>query len=227
MDERLLTGIKGLDDLIEGGLKQKSINLVTGEAGSGKSTFAVHFLKEGTDKGEQGLYVSIEENKDKFFDNMKKFGFDLQALEKDNLLVFHKASVAEIRSFLDEGIVSFEQYFKTGNIKRVVIDSVTALMLAYGAETTQRNSMMFLFETLERWGATVLITSELEDGQARFGVEYLVDGIFRLYSRKVGQERVRTLEVFKMRGTNHSKQEIVYRIGKGGIILYPNENVLV
>jgi KaiC/GvpD/RAD55 family RecA-like ATPase len=227
MDERLSTGIKGLDDLIEGGLKARSINLVMGEAGCGKSTFATQFLKAGAEKGEVGLYVSVEEPREKFYDNMKRFGFDLAALEADKKLVFHKASVPEIRNFLDQGVVSFEQYFKTYDVKRVVIDSITALMLAYGAETSQRNALMTLFDMLERWNSTVLVTSEVDDETARFGVQYLVDGVFRLYYRKVGQERVRTIEVLKMRGTNHSKQEIVYRLGKGGILLYPGEKVLV
>jgi circadian clock protein KaiC len=201
-ERRLSTGIHGLDDLIEGGLKPHSINLVMGEAGCGKSTFATHFLKAGADVGEAGLYVSVEEAKDKFFNN--------------------------IRNFLDQGVITFEQYLQ-GDVKRVVLDSVTALMLAYSNETSQRNALLMLFDLLERRGATVLVTSEVEAGagDGRFGIGYLVDGIFRLYYRKIGQERVRTLEIMKMRGTDHSKQEMVYRLGKTGIILYPNEKVLI
>jgi circadian clock protein KaiC len=227
MGDRLSTGIPGLDELVEGGLKPRSLNLVVGEAGCGKSTFAVQFLKAGADVGEIGLYISIEEIKDKFYDNMSKVGFDLAKLEAEKKFIFHKASTSEIRNFLDQGVISFEEYFRTYSVKRVVIDSITALMLAYGTENTQRNSLMTLFETLERWNATVMITSEVESGQARFGVGYLVDSIFHLYYRKIGEERVRTIEVLKMRGTNHTKQEIVYRLGRGGIILYPGEKVLM
>jgi len=215
-----------LDSLIEGGLKAGSINLVSGEAGCGKSTFATHFLKAGADAGEAGLYVSVEEKKEKFYDNMGRFGFDLPSIDAAGKLVFHKTSVPEVRSFLDQGVVSFEQYFKEYDVKRVVVDSVTALMLPYNAETSQRNALMTLFEILERWGATVLVTSEVDSGQSRFGVEYLVDSIFKLYYRKIGQERVRTMEIFKMRGTDHSRQEMVYRLGDGGITLYPDEKIL-
>ena len=216
-----------MDELVEGGLKLKSVNLVVGEAGTGKSTFATHFLKAGVDVGEVGLYVSVEEQKDKFYDNMARFGFDLAGMEADSKLIFYKTSVSEIRNFLDQGVISFEQYFHEGDVKRVVIDSVTALMLAYDSETSQRSALLNLFETMQRWGATVLVTSEVEEGATRFGVDYLVDSIFRLYNRKIGQERVRTLEVLKMRGTNHSRQEIVYRLGKGGIVLFPGEKVLM
>ena len=74
---------------------------------------------------------------------------------------------------------------------------------------------------------TVVLTSESSQGQARFGVEYLVDSIIRLYSRKIGQQRLQSLEVFKMRGTNHTRQELVYRLGSGGITLYPGEKILI
>jgi circadian clock protein KaiC len=225
--ERLSTGIKGLDEMIEGGIKAKSINLVVGEPGSGKSTFAVQFLLAGAKAGETGLYISVEEQRDKFFDNMKRYSFDLESLEREGKLVFHKTSTQEIRNFLDKGVISFGEYFQTYQIKRVVIDSATALMLAYNSETSQRSAIMNLLEQLAKWGATVLITSESDDGQARFGLEYLVDGIFRLYYRKVGQERVRTLEVFKMRGTDHSKQEIIYKLGNGGITLVPGGKILI
>ena len=227
MGDRVSSGVKGLDELIEGGFKPRSINLVVGDPGSGKSTFAVQYLSAGAQAGEIGLYVSVEERKDKFYDNMLRFGFDLAAMEAEKKLIFHKTSVLEIRSFLDQGVVSFEQYFKTNDIKRVVVDSATALMLSYNAETSQRNAVVNLMEILGKHGVTVVITSEAEDGQARFGLEYLVDGIIRLYSRKVGQERVRTLEVFKMRGTDHTRQEMVYRLGRGGIVLYPGEKILV
>ncbi|MBD3388526.1 MAG: AAA family ATPase [Candidatus Altiarchaeales archaeon] len=225
--ERLSTGVKGLDELIGGGLKPGSINLIAGEPGCGKSVFSVHYIMAGAEAGETCLYVSVEEKRDKFYSNMEGFGFDMQKLEDEGKLIFHKTTVSEMRNLLDQGLISFEEYFKPHQIKRVVLDSVTALMLAYNAETAQRNALMVLFEAMEKWGATVLVTSEVESGAARFGVEYLVDTIIHLYYVKIGQERVRTLEVFKMRGTDHTKQEIVYRLGKGGMILYPNEKVLV
>jgi len=224
--DRLTSGVPHLDELIEGGIKKGTINLVAGEAGSGKSTFATHFITAGAKAGEKGLYISIEEKKEKFIENMGRYGFELKKLEESGEVIFHKSNVVEIRNFLDQGVVAFEEYFREGDVKRVVIDSITALMLAYNEETSQRNSLMQLFELLERWGATVLVTSEIDDGQARFGIEYLVDGIFRLYYRKIGQERVRTLEVFKMRGTNHTNQEIVYRLAEKGILLYPDEKIL-
>jgi circadian clock protein KaiC len=224
--ERLSTGIPKLDKLIEGGLRLGTVNLVSGESGTGKSTFATHFLKAGVDAGEAGLYVSVEERKEKFYENMSVFGFDMAAMEADGKLVFHKATVSEIRGLLDQGVVSFEEYFKTYEIKRIVIDSVTALMLSYSAETSQRNALMTLFDMLERWGATIMVTSEIQDDQSRFGIEYLVDSIIRLYYRKLAQERVRTLEVVKMRGTDHTHQEIVYRLGKKGFELFPGEKIL-
>jgi KaiC/GvpD/RAD55 family RecA-like ATPase len=224
---RLSSGIQVLDDLIEGGFREGSINLVVGEPGSGKSTLAVQFLQAGFKAGEAGLYVSVEEDKEKFFANMKNFGFDLEQFEKSGKLTFHKETVSDIRGFLDQGLISLEQYINTGNVKRVVLDSITALLLAYSAETAQRNAVLSLFDILLRYGVTVVITSEADDGKARFGVEYLVDGIIRLNTHKLSQERVTTLEVYKMRGTNHSRKEFVYRLEKGGLKIYPDEKILM
>jgi KaiC/GvpD/RAD55 family RecA-like ATPase len=223
---RVGSGVSGFDDLIEGGLREGSINLVSGDPGSGKSTFCVHFILEGIKKGEKCLYVSVEETRDKFFNNMAAVGLDLEQYEGSGNLVFHKETVTGIRNFLDQGTVSFEHLIDSG-VKRIVIDSITALLLGYDVERSQRGALLNLIELLSRFGVTVFITSESSDGQAKFGVEYLVDGVIRLYSRKVGQQRVQTLEVFKMRGTNHTRQEMVYRLGPGGITLFPGEKMLL
>jgi len=78
---RINSGIKNLDPLIQGGLKDGSISLVTGGAGSGKTIFAVQFLMEGLKKGESCLYITFEEKRDKMYNDMGVFGWDFKSYE--------------------------------------------------------------------------------------------------------------------------------------------------
>jgi circadian clock protein KaiC len=223
---RKSTGVKELDELVEGGLKEGSINLVAGESGTGKSILATQFILAGIASGEPGLYLSIEEKKPKFFENMKALGLNLEEMEAGKKFVFYEAKPNEIRNFLNKGLLGFEEHIRDGKVKRIVVDSISALLLLFEGETTQREALLVLMDKLSRWGLTVLMTSEVEFGQSRFNIDYIVDTILRLYYKKVGKERVRTLEILKMRGTKHDKREIMYRIEKGGIKLYPREGVL-
>jgi len=223
--ERKPTGIAKLDELIEGGYKAGSVNLIEGDAGSGKSTFAVHYILEGIRCGEKVVYVSIEENKQSFFQNMAMLGFDLAAHEKSGMLLFYECSAQNLKDFLERGQLGIEIDIKDMQAKRLVIDSVSAFTLTYESDAKQRTAMQRLFEKIRNWNMTTLIVSESSQDYPPYGLPYLVDGWIKLYYKKVGQERVRTLEVLKMRGTRHKTTEVVYRIEDRGINLYPNERV--
>ena len=69
--ERIPSGIAGFDDLIEGGFKMGSINLLAGSAGSGKTTFSIQFLIEGIKRGEAAVYITFEEKREKLFDDIE------------------------------------------------------------------------------------------------------------------------------------------------------------
>ena len=79
---RLSTGIKKLDSLIQGGYKNYSINLIEGGPGSGKTILATSFLMEGLKKKESCMYITFELNKNKYYQDMKTIGWDLESYEK-------------------------------------------------------------------------------------------------------------------------------------------------
>src|SRR3989344_7445312 len=83
---RVSSGIKKLDSTIEGGFKKSSINLVEGGAGTGKSIFAMQFLVNGIKDGENGVYITFEEEEENLRENMEKFGWNLPELEKQDKL---------------------------------------------------------------------------------------------------------------------------------------------
>jgi len=83
------TGIPGFDQMVNGGFKPRSVNIIVGGAGSGKTIFAAMFLLNGLIKyGEAGVYITFEEKKEKFYKEMACFGYDLEKLEKTGKFVF-------------------------------------------------------------------------------------------------------------------------------------------
>ena len=104
MTKRVPVGIPNFDKLIEGGFKEKSINVVAGGAGTGKTIFSTQFLVTGALKcNEPGIYFSFEENKDKFFDDMERFGWDLGKLEKKNKFIFLQYTPEKVEEVVQSG----------------------------------------------------------------------------------------------------------------------------
>jgi circadian clock protein KaiC len=225
MGKRKSTGITNLDNLIQGGLKEKSITLIEGDAGSGKSTLAVHFILSGIGAGDKAIYMSIEESKDSFFENMEFFGFKLEEQEKAGNILFYECNPQKLKDFLDKGTIGIEDKINEMQAKRLVLDSLSAFIMLYENDSKQRMAVHKLLEKMRSWGLTTLIIEEATSGLAGNWTSYLADGWIRLYNKKVGRERVRSLEVLKMRGTKHDTTEVVYRIEPKGINMYPNERV--
>ena len=225
-EKRYSTGIKQLDDLMQGGFLDNSVIMLEGDAGTGKTTFSMHYLFSGLEAGEKSIFVTVDETKKSMYRNMGKFGFELQKYEDSGNLVFHECNAQVMRESLDKGILGIEDRISDRQSKRIIIDNVTALALLYDTEIEQRSAVHTLFQKVKMWGLTAMIISEASEDGGNFGLKYLVDGWIRLYHRKLGQERIRSLEVRKMRGTQHDASEMVYKIESGGISLYPDERIL-
>ncbi|MBD3388787.1 MAG: AAA family ATPase [Candidatus Altiarchaeales archaeon] len=225
MHARKSTGIPDVDEMIEGGFREGSINMVDGDAGTGKSTFAVQFMMAGLAAGESAIYMSVEESKESFYTNMLRFGFNLEEYEKAGTLFFYEANAAQLKEFLDKGGIGIEDRIMQMKPQRFVLDSISAFALLYETGMKQRTAVQRFIEKLKAWNLTTLLISEATQDYTRFGLEFLVDGVVKLWYRKVGHERVRTIEIMKMRGTKHKIAETVYRIEENGIVLYPSETI--
>ena len=90
--ERILTGIKGLDELLGGGLPKGKCILVVGSPGSGKTTLIMQFLYNGALSGERGLYITMDEKPEQVKDNFSPFGWNLDQMEKEGNLIFLDAT---------------------------------------------------------------------------------------------------------------------------------------
>ncbi len=224
--KRVSTGVPGFDELIRSGFKEYSINLVAGGPGTGKTIFAMQFLLEGIRKKEPSLYITFEEKKEKFYEDMSSFGWDLKKYEDEGLFAFLEYTPEQVKKVLIEGGGTVDAVITKMKTKRLVIDSITSFSLLYQDELTKKEAALALFELIQNWGCTALLTSQEEEREGHTisaALEFEVDSIIILYYVKVKGIRHRAIEILKMRGTKHPSKTFYMDINDKGVIVYPNK----
>lgn|SRR5665648_305105 len=238
---RVPTGIPGFDELCEGGLLRDRTYLVSGTSGAGKTIFALQFLLNGITKyGENGIFIAMEERPEQLRENMESFGLNIREMEAEGKLVIidacstkiglpTKEKYVDIRPFdmraLMDQIIGIQ---KEIDAKRAVLDSTTSIGFHLNDPSKLRIELLKLSTTLEILGLTSMMTCEIVDESqpSRFGVEnFVTDGTIMMYYKLRENIRTRTLEIYKMRGSNHSYKIHPYDIGESGITVHPNEEV--
>jgi circadian clock protein KaiC len=218
--KRVSAGVSGFDELVQGGFKEGSINLVAGGPGSGKTLFAIQFLVEGLVHGEPGVYVTFEERKDKLYEDMLGFGWDLEKYEKEGKFAFLEYTPEQVKKVLIEGGGTIDTLVSEMKVKRMVIDSITSFTLLYKDELTQKESSLALFELINNWGCTAVLTSQDEAAEGSTitaALEFEVDSIILLYHFRKKGSRIRAIEILKMRGTKHPDKTFCIDITQKGI----------
>ena len=235
---RVATGIKGLDDLMEGGFPEGRSVLLSGACGTGKTIFCSQYVYNGAKKySEPGIYVTLDERPDLIRQDVMRFGWDFRKLEEEKMLQIIDGSIAKIgipseEEFsmpstgfdLDKLLLEIVRATKRIGAKSLVIDSIPSLGLNYNSETEVRNAILKLSYVLMRSGVTSLVTSEVIEGENKFGKygveEYVVDGVIVLHYMGIGTQSNRTLHIRKMRATKHSEDLHPIEIGNSGIVVH-------
>jgi circadian clock protein KaiC len=224
------TGIRGLDELTEGGLPLGRPTLVCGPAGSGKTLLAMEFLVRGITEFQQpGVFVAFEETRADLIANVASLGFDLAALEaNDNLVVDHiNIAAAEV---IEAGDWDLEALFiRLGaaidrvGATRVVVDTIETLFAAFTDSGKVRSELQRLFLWLKDRGITAVITAERGDGVlTRHGIEEYVSDCVIVLDHVVSEETsIRRLRVLKYRGSLHGTNQYPFLIGERGITVQP------
>ncbi len=218
--ERVSTGIKGLDEMVEGGLPFPSVALVAGGAGTGKTTFALRFLTEGAKKGEQGLFFTTLSEPTQWmlrytsqFDFIDKDYFGNEIKYQDIGLLVQNEGYEELLDFIDDKIAEVMP-------QRIVIDPITVVGSFF-----DENYRSFLFELtnlLKNWQAVSVLTGEVPPNEAYpEEITYAVDSVILLSMLEEEGSRRKYLEVLKMRGTDHTtgKQPISITTEDGIVVL--------
>ncbi|MBI4020508.1 MAG: ATPase [Candidatus Aenigmarchaeota archaeon] len=220
---RVKSGIPGLDAVMQGGFITNSVNLISGGAGSGKTIFCAQYIWSGLEKGESGVFITLEEDPQDIRDDVEQFGWDFRQYEKKGLfkLIYHDpAQISNIGPVIIDEI-------KTVKAKRLVIDSTTVMGLTIDNLSQIRKRLYAIINAIKRSSCTALITSEIPEHTrmlSRFGVEeYVSDSVILLNYLSVGEAFNRTLLVRKMRRTNHGKDIYPFEISSKGITVRKGE----
>jgi KaiC domain protein len=235
--KRVLTNIPGLDEILNGGIPERNVVLVSGGPGTGKTILSQQFLWNGLQQGEAGIYVALEEHPVQIRQNMLQFGWNVKPFEEKGMFAlvdaftagvgkakeYEKYVVADLND-LRELIDVLSQAVRDINAKRVTVDSVTSLYINKPA--LARGIILQLKRVLAGLGCTTLFVSQISVGERGFGgpgVEHGVDGIIRLDLDEINGELKRSLIVWKMRGTSHSMKRHPFEITDKGIVVKSKE----
>ena len=227
---KCLTGIKGFDEITEGGLPKNRTTLFSGSTGTGKTLLGIDFLINGAiNYNERGVFMSFEETEDELYKDVASLNMNLQGLvsQKKILLEYvllERRDIQEKGEFNLEGLfVRLEHAIDSIGAKRVVLDSIESLFAGVTDAGILRLEIKRLFRWLKEKQVTAIITGELGQGSfTRQGLEeYISDCIILLDNRVREQISTRRIRVIKYRGSNHGTNEYPFVIDKGGLSVIP------
>lgn len=226
--ERVTTGIEGLDKMLNGGIPARRHVALYGGPGAGKTSVGFEFLYRGAKGGQNGLYISLEETEEDIVANMQNtfpMLTDISDLVKQKKLEIVKPDKLEL-----EGVANLLEDRITGNdVKRAVIDSATMIRLSFEREIEYRQTLFEFLSLLRNLDCTTITTLEATTSrkeEMRFDIEqFVMDGIVNLYNLDREGTRIRALEVLKMRGTDHARDLVPFKVTPSGIKVYVGEKV--
>lgn len=213
------TGVVGLDAMLRGGLPSLSSTIVEGGTGTGKTLLGLQFLIEGARRGEPGLLLTLEETPAQLRWLASAFGWDLADLEARGLLALRYTSPIELMTdrFLDQA----RQEIATRAVRRVTLDSLTALSLGVISERRYRELVYALTRHVRALGVTMVMTVEVAEflGTAQLtgrGVSSIADNAILLRYVEAETRLVRAISVLKARGVNHANELHQFTIEASG-----------
>jgi len=228
--EKAPTGIKGLDDITEGGLPRARTTIVCGGPGCGKTMLGIEFLVRGAiEFDEPGVLIAFEESSEDIAKNVSSLGFDLKDLvaRKKLLLDYVPLDPSEIHETGDynlEGLfLRLQTAVESVGAKRIVLDTLEALFSTFSNQAILRAEFRRLFTWLNDQGLTSVVTAERgETTLTREGLEeYVSDCLILLDHRMQEQISSRRLRIVKYRGTKHGADEYPFLIDEQGISILP------
>ena len=236
-DLKIRTGIPGFDLIVDGGLKEGKTIVLSGDSGSGKSTFGMQFLHNGAlDFEEPGIFVTLTQSPQELISDFRGYGWDIEKLINEE-----KIMIVDARPFKmnDEIFESADLFYETEpfpfthltqlivqaikkiHAKRLVVDSLSVLSIQYGNQFNTRQGIQKMIHALDERKCTSIFISENLD--SRTPPEwYAASGIVLLNHVQKTNTMERSIQVIKMRGIKHSEQTYPIRFNENGYnVLHP------
>lgn len=215
------TGDVALDSILGGGIPTRSVVIVAGEPGSGKTVMTLQMLFHAARRGKRSLYfTTLSEPAVKVLRYMQQFDFfEAQLLDKQvvmsDLGQYVRQGAKAILSEIEARIAREEPDF-------VVIDSFKVIVELLRGEANARAMIYDLAVQLAAWGATTLLVGEYSRNEIGSSAEFgIADGILRLGSERQGLTSVREIEVMKLRGAAHKSGTHFFHIDASGASFFP------
>ncbi|HVE82422.1 MAG TPA: circadian clock protein KaiC [Myxococcales bacterium] len=221
-NRRLSSGIPRLDQMLGGkGYYEGSTILISGTAGTGKTSVAAILTRSACEQGRHVLYFAFEESPDQLVRNMRSVGVDLQPMLDDGRLRI--AAARPTVQGLEMHLVAMHKAVNAFQPAVVVLDPITNL-ISVGTTAETKSMLVRLVDFLKLHGITGFFTSLTSGGEVaveetEVGISSLIDTWLLLSVVRAGGERNRTIAVIKSRGMSHSNQATEYRITSRGLEL--------
>jgi len=235
---KIRSGIPGFDSISSGGFRSGRSIVLSGQPGSGKTTFGMQFLAAGArDFDERGIFVTLSQSPSEIKNDFISYGWDVQQLIDDGKLI-----IIDARPFKkEEGFIALDESLYRGETlpfmhltqlimssinritaKRIVIDSITVLAMQYANNFYIRQGLQGMVQALEGQNCTSILISETDDSDKTPVEWYVASGVVSLCHVRKEDTMERTLQVVKMRGTKHSEQIFPLKIGEMGLqVMHP------
>jgi circadian clock protein KaiC len=215
-DERLTTGIGGLDEMIESGWLRGTTTLVRGPSGAGKTLLGLHFLREGIRHGERGLLVTFQENPTQLARICRSLGWKADETPNCGALDVMYSSPVELQ--IDSIVGEIFRRIDESKIKRIVVDALGDLINASRDVLRFRDYAYALTQRFARQGVTAMLLVEVARADASPEVMPMVDNVVLLETVLDGDMQ-RTIRISKTRGSGHDARRFPLRIGSDGIVV--------
>ena len=233
---KVLTGLAGLDLVLDGGLPAARVSLLSGGPGSGKTILGLQCLLHGANAGQAGILVLFEERPAAVRQNAWTRGWDLARLENENKLFLMDArldpkAVISGEFSINALLAILDQRVKAMRAKLIFIDAVDALLHLYDSPQRERHELYALHEWLLDRRLTTIMTvktvpQEKAPSQYAF-LDFMADCVIHVDQRVTAQITTRRLRVIKYRGSGYGRNEYPFIINENGINVVPiSSNVL-
>jgi circadian clock protein KaiC len=215
--KRLTTGSAAFDRILDGGIPVRSVNVIAGAPGAGKTLFSLQMLFALARQGKKGLYLTtLSEPSLKLVQYMQQFSFFDAALV-DREVVFADLGAA-IRKGAEATLEEITRRVEREEPAILVIDSFKAIRDVIGDAVSSRSFVYDLAVHTATWGVTSLLVGEYTDAESAKYAEFAIaDGIIRLANSRRELTAIREVEVLKLRGTRHVTGAHFFEIGPDGL----------